>query len=77
MATSKQLVKTFGNVLRRLRLDARLSQEQLGLDCDLHPNYVSLLERGLRQPSLTTIFKLAERLDIAPGQLITLVESEL
>ena len=55
-------------------MDAELSQEKLGLECDLHRNYVSLLERGLRQPSLTTLFKLAEALGKTPSEIINAVE---
>ena len=74
MAKATKLHRTFGKVLRELRLEAGLSQEKLGLECDLHRNYVSLLERGLRQPSLTTIFKLTEQLDVSPSQMMSLVE---
>ena len=34
----------------------------------------NFLERGLRRPSLTTIFKLAERLEVPPGQFVMLGE---
>ena len=42
----------FGKVLKDLRLDAGYSQEKLALDCGLDRTFVSMLERGKRQPSI-------------------------
>jgi transcriptional regulator with XRE-family HTH domain len=39
--------------------------------------FVSQMERGIRQPTLTTMFKLAEALDIAPSTLLARVEKLL
>ena len=67
----------FGNVLRRLRIEAGLTQEQLGFEADLRRTYVSILELGHQQPSLTTILKVAAALKLSAQNLIGLVESEL
>ena len=66
----------FGLVLRRLRLAAGLTQEQLGLDADLRRTYVSILELGQQQPSLGTILKLATALSVSGATLIEHVEKE-
>ncbi|MBP7507249.1 MAG: helix-turn-helix transcriptional regulator, partial [Prolixibacteraceae bacterium] len=58
------IVKTFGNVLCELRKEQNISQEKLAEYCDLDRTYISLLERGLRQPTLTTIFKISSALKI-------------
>lgn len=50
----------FGKVLRQLRIEAGLTQEQLGFEADLRRTYISILELGQQQPSLTTILKLAK-----------------
>jgi len=68
---NKQLHKNCGKVLRELRNQTGLSQEQLGLECDLDRTFISLLERGLRQPTLTTLFILSEKLNISPSNLGT------
>ena len=52
------LAVAFGKVIRELRLAAGLTQEQLGLESDLRRTFVSLLELGQQQPSLTTLFKI-------------------
>ena len=61
--------QAFGDVVRARRLKAGLSQETLALECDLHPTFISMLERGVRQPSLETIFRLAARLGVRVGFL--------
>jgi transcriptional regulator with XRE-family HTH domain len=67
----------FGLVLRRLRKDAGLSQEQLALDAGVERNFVSLIERGINQPTIRIIFKLADALGITPSEMLVLVEQEL
>ena len=72
-----QLQSAFGEILRDLRNKVGLSQEKLAMDCGLDRTYISLLERGLRQPTLTTIFTLANSLAIKPSKLINAVEAEM
>ena len=67
----------FGRVLRRLRLEAGLTQEQLGFDADLRRTYVSILELGQQQPSLSTILKLAKPLKHSAQELVGMVETEI
>ncbi|WP_093285388.1 helix-turn-helix domain-containing protein [Solimonas aquatica] len=68
--------KAFGEVLRELRLEKGLSQEQLALDADLQRNYVSLLERGLNSATLKTVFKIAPVLGIKASAMLQLVEEK-
>lgn len=67
----------FGKVLREIRLEAGLTQEQLGLEAGVRRTFVSLLELGEQQPSLATIIKLANALDIKPSTLIERVSALL
>jgi transcriptional regulator with XRE-family HTH domain len=70
----RELAKAFGRVLRAAREKRGFSQEQLALDCEIDRTYVSLLERGLRQPTITVIFRLAASLGIRPSALLAQVE---
>ena len=70
----KALHTAFGRVLAELRADAGLSQQSLAFDCELDRTYISLLERGLRQPTLSTLFKLAETLSVPPSDIVAAVE---
>jgi transcriptional regulator with XRE-family HTH domain len=59
----------FAANLRRARIGAQLSQEELGHRCDLHRTEISLLERAGREPRLGTIVKLAGALKTTPDAL--------
>lgn len=69
-----ELATTFGTVLRNLRKKAGLTQEQLGFEAELERNFISMLERGERQPSLTTLVKLAKPLGCKASHMVALVE---
>ena len=69
-----EISNAFGKVLRELRNEAGLTQEQLGLEADLRRTFVSLLELGQQQPTLTTIFKVAKALKCNPSEIIKRVE---
>jgi transcriptional regulator with XRE-family HTH domain len=72
-----QVKKAFGTVLKEKREAARLSQEQLGLECGLSPHFIYLLEGARRQPSITTVFELARALEISPKELVAEVERRM
>jgi transcriptional regulator with XRE-family HTH domain len=60
----------FGAAVRDARARAELSQEELAHQCGLDRSYFSKLERGLSQPTLSAIFKIAKALGYSPGTLI-------
>jgi transcriptional regulator with XRE-family HTH domain len=60
--------------LRRRREAAGLSQEALAAEADLHRNYVGLLERGQRMPSILVVQQLANALGTTMADLIAEVE---
>lgn len=64
----------FGDVMRTLRLAAGLSQEELSFRCGRHRTFVSVVERGKNAPSLTTIWLLADALEVTPSELVRHVE---
>jgi transcriptional regulator with XRE-family HTH domain len=69
------LTIAFGVVLRQLRLEAELTQEELGLQADIQRKHVSMLELGEKQPTLATIFKLADALNVKPSRFIQMVDA--
>ncbi|MBD0330402.1 MAG: helix-turn-helix transcriptional regulator [Thermoleophilia bacterium] len=66
----------FAANLRRYRERAGLSQEGLAAACGLHRTEISLLERGGREPRLSTIVRLARALAVAPGALVEGVDAD-
>lgn len=66
--------ESFGVVLRHLRKKKGLSQERLALESGLDRTFISLLERGQRQPSLTTLLQISKVLDVKASEIIAQVE---
>jgi transcriptional regulator with XRE-family HTH domain len=72
-----EIAIAFGKVLRRLRKEVGLTQEQLGFEAELERNFISMLELGQRQPTLTTIYRLSSPLNITAPAMIAQVDVEL
>ena len=66
----------FGDVVRSLRKERNLSQEGLAGSSSLNRTYISSLERGLKTPSLDTIFALAVGLETRAYQIIKKMEED-
>lgn len=60
----------FGRRLRELRAEHGLSQDDLADKTDVHPTAIGRLERGSREPRLTTILRIARGLDVSPSALL-------
>ncbi len=60
----------FGSRLRQLRAERGISQDDLARETDVHPTAIGRLERGSREPRLTTILRIARGLDVEPGKLL-------
>ena len=52
-----------------MRKQRGVSQESLALECGLDRTYISGIERGMRNPSLTNILKIAAALEVTPEEL--------
>ena len=62
--------RAFGATLRAARREAGISQESLADRCDIDRTYPSLLERGLRSPTLGMLFRISEALGIEATRLV-------
>jgi transcriptional regulator with XRE-family HTH domain len=71
------LKEAFGKVIKKLREQRKLSQQELADYSEVDRTYISDLERGLYYPTLNTIYKLAEVLKIKPHELIHRVDDLL
>jgi transcriptional regulator with XRE-family HTH domain len=70
MEDREKILGTFGKRLQKLRTEQGLSQEKLAEIAEFDRTYISLLERGIRNPTLINIFRLAKALNISPDKLI-------
>jgi len=75
MPESQPLLLDLGAALREARGDNRISQEELGLRTGVHRNYIGGIERGERNPSVTTIATLADALDLKLSELFARIDS--
>jgi transcriptional regulator with XRE-family HTH domain len=65
-----------GRAIRRLRRAQRLTIETLALDADMHPTYLSGIERGIRNPTWDKIASLAQTLDVTMTTIVQTAEQE-
>ena len=63
-------LRRFGKALQIQRKRSGLTQEQLAELCEFDPTYISLLERGMRNPSLIAIANLAKNLRCKVSNLV-------
>lgn len=61
----KELSMNFGNTIRKLRKEKKLSQEELGFQANLHRTYIGMIERGEKNITLENIQKLSKGLDVS------------
>jgi transcriptional regulator with XRE-family HTH domain len=56
--------------VKNVRRERGLSQEGLAFECGLHRTYVSGVERGIRNPTVVVLEKIAEALKVPAGRLL-------
>lgn len=59
----------FGSAVRAIRHERGLSQATLAESSELDPTYISGIERGERNPSLTNVFKIARALGVTASEI--------
>lgn len=65
-----------GRVVRRLRLERRLSQEVFSGLSGLARSHIAMIESGKKQANLETIWKIANACSLLPSELVKLIEEE-
>ena len=65
-----------GRAIRRLRRDQKRTIEALALDADMHPTYLSGIERGRRNPTWSKITSLARTLGVSMSAIVNTAEQE-
>ena len=66
--------KTFGAALREIRKESGMSQERLALEAGFERTYVSLIERGLKSPTIRAVVRLAQALKVKPSLIVERME---
>lgn len=71
---NKPLAKKFGKVIRQAREELEISQEFLALEIDMDRSFIGRLERGIRLPTIDTLFRLAKGLKLPASELVRRLE---
>ena len=61
-----------GQKVRALREQKGMSQEELAFETGLHRTYISGIERGVRNPTVLILERIAQKLDVQPAELLTI-----
>lgn len=69
MGPEKRATRNLAKHLRHYRLEKGWSQDELAYETGSDRTYISDIERGLRNPSLKTLARLAYALDVTIGDL--------
>ena len=72
----ESLAKHVGRLVRHLRIDAGLSQEQFANECGLHRTYVGAIERGEKTISIETANKLAKAFGFSLAEFFQKLEED-
>ena len=70
-------VAVVGMVIQRYREKCGLSQEVVSGLADIGRTHLSAIERGVRKPTLDTLFKIAEAMNIETCELVKAIEEEM
>lgn len=62
--------RRLGLTVKELRGRKGWSQEELGFETELHRTYISGIERGVRNPTITVLARIAEALSVTPSRLL-------
>ncbi len=65
-----------GRAIRRLRRARRLTIEDLAHEADMHPTYLSGIERGVRNPTWSKLASLASALNVPVAEIVRDAEAE-
>lgn len=74
MEFKDQVRRAFGETVRALRRERKLSQEALALDSGVDRSFLSQLENGHREPTISTALRLAYGLEVTASQLLARME---
>ena len=68
--------KVVGDNVRRLRIERKLTQEQLAHDAEIDVTYLRGIEAGRRNPSVAVLGRMADILFCHPADLLSCDQSE-
>lgn len=71
------LIRAFSAAIKARRLDLQLTQEDLAGRIELDRPYITLLEAGAKQPTISVLWRIATGLELTVSELAALVDGRL
>ncbi|MFN9103296.1 MAG: helix-turn-helix domain-containing protein [Betaproteobacteria bacterium] len=71
------MIQAFSAVLKARRLELGMTQEDLAGAIELDRPYITMLEAGRKQPTLSVLWRIAAGLQFSAGELATRVDEQL
>lgn len=68
--THKQILEKFGQKMQKVRQSNDITQEELAARLGMHRTYIGLIERGERNPTIRTLYKIAKALKVQASELL-------
>jgi len=68
--THRDMLQKFGEKMQKARKAQGISQEELAERLSMHRTYIGMIERGERNPTIRTLYKIAKELKLSSGELL-------
>jgi len=68
--THQHILRSFGKKLQKVRKSKGISQEELAARLSMHRTYIGMVERGERNPTIRTLYKVAKALKVESSELL-------
>jgi transcriptional regulator with XRE-family HTH domain len=68
--THRDVLEKFGEKMQKVRKSQGISQEQLAGLLSMHRTYIGMVERGERNPTIRTLYKIANALKVSSSDLL-------
>lgn len=75
MKTKILIMRTVGKNIRSIRESQNMSQEKLADGAGLHRTYIGLIERGQKNPTITTLYTISQALNVSIDILLKGLEN--
>ena len=68
--THKHILEKFGERLQKVRKSRGITQDELAVKISMDRTYIGLIERGERNPTIRTLYKIAKALKVNASELL-------
>jgi len=68
--THRDVLEKFGERMQKIRKASGVSQEELASKLSMHRTYIGMVERGERNPTIRTLYKIAKALKVKSNDLL-------